>query len=297
MASIRPEVVKAAVKIRNEYASVIGTGFAFARPDDYNASDPSVHTTNEQWRLWFVTCAHVIDAIETNQVKSPQRVYIEVNENFPNGGVTSFGYPVGHFWTRHREWIARCSRLGPIAEREYTLNDAAVDVAVTTAPTHYKGFGNLHWWGFAPRFHMTKTLMSMDDPPDMPLSEGDEVFVVGFPVGFYEDAKNWPVVRRGVLAQIQPYLKGAARTFLIDGSVFGGNSGGPVLTKRQPGIIQGAHQFTRNALIGMVSGSLLNPSTGENADLGIVIPLDTINDTVEMALSDSPHVSRVTGSN
>ena len=122
------------------------------------------------------------------------------------------------------------------------------------------------------------------------------MFVVGFPVGFYKDVKNWPVVRQGVLAQIQPYLRGAARTFLIDGSVFGGNSGGPVITKPQPMSIKGTQQFTKNALIGMVSGCRLNPVSGENADLGIVIPLDTINDTIEMALSDSPHVSRVTAS-
>ena len=296
MALIRPEFVRAAVKIRNDSGSVIGTGFAYARPDDYNESDPSVHTLDEPWRLWYVTCAHVIDAIETDQSETPRRVYIEVNEESSGEGRTSIGYPIEYFWTRHREWTARCSRLGPISDRSYTLDDAAVDVAVTTAPTHYKDFGKLDWWGFAPRFHMTKALMSGDNPLDATLSEGDEVFIVGFPVGFYTDVKNWPVVRQGVLAQMQPYLRGVARTFLIDGSVFGGNSGGPVITKPQPMSIEGTKQFTRNALVGMVSGSRLNPGNGENADLGIVVPLDTINETIEMALSDSPHVSRLTGS-
>ena len=125
-----------------------------------------------------------------------------------------------------------------------------------------------------------------------PFSEGDEVFIVGFPCGFYEDVKNYPTVRQGVLAQIQPYLKGTAQTFLIDGSVFGGHSGGPVITKPQATSIKGTHQFTKNALVGMVTGTQLDPATEENADLGIVVPLDTINDTIEMAFSDSPHVSR-----
>ena len=294
MASIRPEFVQAAVRIRNHSRDVWGTGFGYARPDDYNETNPKVHSTNERWRLWYVTCAHVIDAIEASQIGNQQRVYVEVNEELPQGGRTSIGYPIGHFWTRHRDWMARCSKLGPIASRAYELEDAAVDVAVTTAPTHYEKWNELEAWGFPPHTHMTKALMAADNLLDQPLSEGDEVFVVGFPTGFYEDLKNWPTVRQGVLAQIQLYLRGQARTFLIDGSVFGGNSGGPVVTKPQPVNIGGTQQFVKSALIGMVSGCRLNPTSGENADLGIVVPLDTINDTIEMALSDSPHVSRVT---
>ena len=113
----------------------------------------------------------------------------------------------------------------------------------------------------------------------------DELLVLGFPVGFYEGVKNWPTVRHGLVAQIQPYLTGTARTFLIDGSVFGGNSGGPVVTDTTT-------QRPTNSLIGMVSGCRLDPSNGQNADLGVVVPLDTINETIEMAFSDSPHVSR-----
>ena len=296
MAGIRSELVRSAVKIRSQSGSVLGTGFGCARPDDYHNSDPSVHTTDEQWRLWFVTCAHVIDAIEASELRGDQRVYIEVNEELPKGGTTSIGYPIGHFWTRHREWNARCSRLGPIASRAYELEDAAFDVAVTTAPTHYEKWNELDVWGFPPRTHMTKPMMTPGNCWDQPLGEGDEVFIVGFPTGFYEDVKNWPVVRQGVLAQVQPYLRGKSQTFLIDGSVFGGNSGGPVVTKPQAMSIEGTQRFTKNALIGMVSGCQLDPDSGENADLGIVIPLDTINTTIEMALSDSPHVRRITTS-
>ena len=68
MASIRPEFVQSAVKIRNKADTVGGTGFAYARPDTYSESDPSVPMPDEPWRLWYVTCAHVIDAIEASQV-------------------------------------------------------------------------------------------------------------------------------------------------------------------------------------------------------------------------------------
>ena len=296
MASIARELVQSAVRIRDSSGARWGTGFGYARPDAYNAANPGLHTATEDepWRFWYVTCAHVIDAIETSCTATSPRAYVELNEEAPSQGLASLGYPIGHYWTRHREWTARCSRLGPISTRPYTPDDAAVDVAVTTAPMHYEGFRKLDWWGFPPRMHMTRAMLNAGGSLDRPLSEGDEVFVVGFPVGFYSDAQNWPVVRQGVLAQLQPYLKGKSQTFLIDGSVFGGNSGGPVVTKPQATSIKGTHQFTRNALVGMVTGCRLNPDSGENADLGIVIPLDTVNDTIEMALSDSPHVNRVT---
>lgn len=282
-------LLQAPVRIRSSAGVPWGTGFGYARPDAYNTADPSVHSSGDAqpWRFWYVTCAHVVDAIEASS-GTDQRVSVEVNETSAAGGLTKIGYPIDHFWTRHREWGDRCSRLGPIAARHYTVDDAAVDVAVTTAPTHYDHWDDLDWGGFPPRTHITKARMNSKNPLGPPVTEGDGLFVLGFPVGFYEDAKNWPTVRHCVVAQLQPYLVGRARTFLIDGSVFGGNSGGPVVTSP-------TRRLASHSLIGMVSGYHRDQS-GQNADLGMVVPLDTINETIEMALSDSPHVSRDTGS-
>ena len=281
-------LVGAAVRIRSGSGANSGTGFGYARPDDYNAANPADHSSadDQPWRFWYVTCAHLVDAIEADTL-GDSRVHLEVNETAARGaGITTVKYPIDHFWTRHRAWVDRCARFGPVGTRPYTREDAAVDVAVTTAPTHYEHWQDLEWAAFPPRTHLTDELLTAEDSPYPRLSEGDDLFVLGFPVGFYDDTKNWPTVRRGLLAQIQPYLQGRAQTFLIDGSVFGGNSGGPVLTDI------GTH-VSAHFLIGMASGTRLNPGTGENADLGIVVPLDTINETIEMALSDSPHVSRV----
>ncbi len=38
--------------------------------------------------------------------------------------------------------------------------------------------------------HMTKSMMTSDNLSDQPLSEGDETFIVGFPIGFYDKIKN-----------------------------------------------------------------------------------------------------------
>lgn len=232
----------------------------------------------------------VIDGIEEIQVGGQPRAVIEVNEELAEGGLTSFSYSISHHWVRHRKWVERCSQLGPISKRLYGIEDAAVDVAVTTAPTNYRRWNELDWWAFPPRVHLTKSMLSTNNLDDRPLNEGDEVFIVGFPTGYYEDSKNWPVVRHGVLAQIQPYLRGKAQTFLVDGSVFPGNSGGPVVTKPQAISITGTVQHIQNSLIGMVSGCRPNPANRESADLGVIVPLDAINETIEIALKDLPHL-------
>ena len=284
---ISRQLVAAAVRLRSHSGDAWGTGFGFARPDDYTSANPASHSPDDAhpWRFWYVTCAHVLDAIEASAAGGDKRVHLEVNETAAGGGgITTISYPIDHFWSRHPAWTERCTRLGPIASRLYTPADAAVDVAVTTAPTHYQDWDKLDWGAFPPRLHLTKALLAAAQDTGSLLSEGDDLFLFGFPVGFYGDAKNWPTVRRGMVAQIQPYLQGNAQTFLIDGSVFGGNSGGPVVTQINT-------RLNTHSLVGMASGCRLDPRTGENADLGIVVPLDTINETVEAALRNSAHVS------
>ena len=67
------------------------------------------------------------------------------------------------------------------------------------------------------------------------ISEGNGVFLIGFPLGLTGDALNFPIVRSGVIARVQDWLSGAEDAFLIDAPAFPGNSGGPVITaqKRQ----------------------------------------------------------------
>ena len=288
MALIHPGLVQAAVKIQNTVGDISGTGFGFVRPDKYDDTDPSGNTATEPLRWWYVTCAHVIDAIEAMHQHGGIAVAgVEVNESSSSGGITKLNIPVDS-WTRHPTWRARREQLGPINDGPYTTDDAAVDVAVTFAPTHYTKWGTLDVWGFPPDLHMTGPLMRIDDLDRRPVTEGDEVFILGFPSGHYDALKNWPVVRHGMVAQIQPLLRGDACTFLVDGSVFGGNSGGPVVIKPQPPGITSFPSLRHNALIGMVAGCQIAPNTRENADLGIIVPVDTINETINHALSNIP---------
>ena len=46
--------------------------------------------------------------------------------------------------------------------------------------------------------------------------EGDGIFVIGFPLGLVGDARNYPVVRYGVIARIQDWVRRDEERFLID---------------------------------------------------------------------------------
>ena len=259
-------------KIRNQFDTIWGTGFTFLRPDHYDKSNPQSHEDFSDMRIWIVTCAHVIDTIEVSQIGSQLTAYIEAN--LVAGGVVSMSDLIGSTWVRHEGWVERCQQLGPITQRPYDAEDAAVDVAVRLVQEN-ELWSDIENAGFAPSEHFTKARIASGElgAGHLPV-EGTPCFIVGFPSGWYPGTKNWPVVRQCVLAQIQPYLYGDTSTFLVDGSVFAGNSGGPVFVRHD----------ASTQLIGMVSGHRLNPLTGENADLGMVIPLDTVNQTIDRAL-------------
>ncbi len=129
------------------------------------------------------------------------------------------------------------------------------------------------------------------------VSEGDGVFILGFPLGQAGDERNYVIARQGIIGRAQHWLRGNASTFLIDASIFPGNSGGPVLLKPEAVAIRGTKANDKCALIGMVSSYLpyqevaVSQQTGrprmifeENSGLATVVPCDAINEAIQAAI-------------
>ena len=146
--------------------------------------------------------------------------------------------------------------------------------------------------------------------------EGNGVFVLGFPLGLVGDARNYPIVRHGVIARIQDWLRGDASTFLIDASAFPGSSGGPVIVKPEATAVEGTTATTHAMLMGVVSSyipymdSAVSTQTKtvritfeENSGLANVVPVRTITETITLAIIPSddegfrwhPHVGLASG--
>ena len=134
---------------------------------------------------------------------------------------------------------------------------------------------------------------------DEEIGEGDGIFAMGFPLGIAGDERNYVIVRQGVIASMQNWLDGGDKTFLIDASIYPGNSGGPVFTKPEVAAIQGTTANNSCTLIGVVSGFLpyidvaVSQQTNrprltfeENSGLGVVVPNDLIQETIRVAIEN-----------
>ena len=131
--------------------------------------------------------------------------------------------------------------------------------------------------------------------------EGNGVFLLGFPLGLIGDERNYPIVRSGIIARIQGWLRGDEHTFLIDAPAFPGNSGGPVILKPENVAIKDTKPITHALLIGMVRGYIpsqdvaVSTQTGnpriifeENSGLAEVVPINVIKETLDLAVSSLP---------
>lgn len=137
------------------------------------------------------------------------------------------------------------------------------------------------------------------------VSEGDEVFVLGFPLGAVGAFRNAPVVRRGCVAQIQELYAQHSDSFLVDAQVFPGNSGGPVILAARP-FSPWDQSATLPALVGLAHSYLAyqdvatSDQTGharvffeENTGLTQVYPVDRIEEAIQADLARIRHPRKI----
>lgn len=139
-------------------------------------------------------------------------------------------------------------------------------------------------------------------PPEERVSAGDGVFVLGFPLGLAGDERNDVIVRQGIIARTpQP----GEEVFLVDASIFPGNSGGPVFTKPEMFALPGTEPILGCGLIGMVSSYIpyeevaISAQTGlprmifqENSGLAEIVPIVQVQQTVEIAYQAAMQVMK-----
>lgn len=143
-------------------------------------------------------------------------------------------------------------------------------------------------------FQSDQHLMPLAEMAERGVSEGDFVYVLGFPMGIVDMDRQYVIARSGVIARLRDALEGKSPDFLIDASVFPGNSGGPVVYKPEIISIEGTPSVTKPGLIGIVSSYLtykdtaVSQQTGkprvifeENSGLAVVIPADYVLETME----------------
>ena len=236
------------------------TGFLYGHP--IGESDGQA-----QYSIFLVTNRHVIEGVDKLQARlnrpmgSESKIY-NVPLTTPDGST---------LWTLHPD--SNCD-VAVIPISIQLLEDDGIE---------------FRWFAGDKQLNLTQA-------KEIEVSEGDGVFVLGFPLGIAGQERNFTIVRQGMLARVRDWLEGISRTILIDASIFPGNSGGPVITKPESVAIRGTKNNSRAQLIGMVSSYLpyddiaVSPQTGkprvifqENSGLANVVPIDVIQETIEIA--------------
>ncbi|MBB3892443.1 S1-C subfamily serine protease [Phenylobacterium haematophilum] len=119
------------------------------------------------------------------------------------------------------------------------------------------------------------------------IGAGDEMMALGFPRGLAANQAGFPILRSGRVASFPVAPAQVFPTFLLDFTVFPGNSGGPVFMS------QAAHRRVGGADAGQdvqfIAGLLTQQVelNNERLEIGIVTHAKFIRET--MALMDDPH--------
>ena len=253
MARVHPQFMDTVCLIYGQNQRPLGTGFLY----DY----PLIDDDNEtKYWLWLVTCKHVVE--------DQAEVFVAFNRK-----------------------KKRDSHLFRILAERWIFHPEA-DVAVTPMiPAKLQQEGGDIDWDF---WTWEKVAIGRERAVEEGLSEVDEIAVVGFPAGWANLTGgnlfdlNHPLVRVGVLAQIQGWLSGDHDTFLIDCPIFDGSSGAAVCLVPTDVAINGTNPQLHSYLIGMVTGKLYADveGTGRTAlDLGRVTPLDSVNEVIDLEVA------------
>ena len=242
----------------------IGTGFLYG-----NLVDPNVKEEDKKrWRLWIITNRHVLADLK--------RVYVKFNSAV-DGKSTDYTIPL----------LARNGRPRWIGHPDSNVDVAAIAIVGPVLQTEKRRFAF---------FRSESHVATGDALRANNVTEGDRVFVLGFPMGLVATERQYVICRTGAIARIRDYLEKKATDFLVDAMVLPGNSGGPVVSCPAALAITGTTAASRSELIGIVKSYIpyrdmaISSQTKqprivfeENSGLAAVEPADAIIETVAAA--------------
>jgi hypothetical protein len=137
---------------------------------------------------------------------------------------------------------------------------------------------------------------TISDLKNQGITEGDGVYILGFPMEMVDQTRQYVICRSGCIARIRDVIETNSQDFLVDALVFPGNSGGPVVLRPELTSIQGTKAIDKANLIGVVQSYVPYQDIAfsqqtrrprvvfeENSGLTSVIPVDYVNELMTVA--------------
>ena len=252
-------VVAIGIKIEGKETQWVASGFLYG------------HFLNKQedgqssYRVFLITNRHVFSNLSN--------VLLKFN---PTGEESAKEYPV--------DLIDKEGK--PIW---FTHEDSEIDVAILRINAQVLLQEGIQFSIFTSEGHAA----NIEKLKELGITEGDGLFILGFPMGLVGTQRNFVIVRNGTIARISDALSRKAKSFIIDASIFPGNSGGPVVSKPEMLSIEGTKGQNSSFLIGIVSGYLpyqdvaISAQTGktrivfeENSGLTVAHPIDFVQEII-----------------
>ena len=185
-------------------------------------------------------------------------------------------------------------------------SDDDIDLAVININPSILNEKGMEFFGF----RSDMDILTIERMKEIGLSEGDFVYVLGFPMGIVGIEKKYVISRSGIIARIKDLFEGSGKEFIVDAFVFPGNSGGPVLCKPEVLSVTNTKSYDRSGLIGIVQSFIPYFDVAkseqtkrarvifeENSGLTSVIPTDFILETIENWLKKNKSTSKKTKKN
>jgi hypothetical protein len=258
-------VVAIGVDVDQNNRTWIATGFIIGTEliEDINKA-----IEEKRYKLWLITNKHVLDGLKNVWIKFNSAL----TQDSKDYSVTLISRNGKTYWVGHP--------------------NPNIDVAaIQLNPSFLKSEGmNFQF------IRNNDQMMNREKLKQNGITEGDRVFVLGFPMGIVSSERQYVICRMGCIARIRDFLENKVTDYIIDAPVFPGNSGGPVIICPSALSILGTSPIERADLIGIVKSYIpyrdfaysSQTKTArvifeENSGLAAVESVDSILETVAFA--------------
>lgn len=217
--------------------------------------------TKRQYWIFLVTNSHVFK----------EKQFVDLRFNTKNGGLKTFRQGL-FFPNNEPRWLAHKNKRVDIA---------LLNVSPAILEQHSVDYVFLAEEIFAYHRNFIKIGIEI----------GDSVYILGFPLGISGNVQNFGCVKWGIISRADKEIVRETKSFLVDSSIFPGNSGGPVIYRPTITHLDNTSAVGQPYLLGVVSGYLpyeeklyttqtTPPSvvslSRENSGLSFVVPMDFV---------------------
>jgi len=261
------------VLIENEWGTK-GTGFLVSRK-----------LSNNKLRVFLCTNKHVLNKNKELRDKAT-KIILHMNIEYSDGQIAGKAYTVNLI-----------DSMGNKIWKEHLDKD--VDVLVFHISSFFNIIPDILFKVVSSELFINDKILAEEE-----ITIGDDIMILGYPLGFTQGKTNFPIVRQGIIAsqigqsfvnELQgkdgKLIKKTYRGFLIDGGIISGSSGSPVILKPVTGRRVGKEikmSMAQPYLLGIVSETRFAPIRTNKgvipsyAGLGIAFDTSTIKETIDL---------------